>query len=234
MMEADIVTPLLLSIKRALITTVLLFIVCVPAGYLTARARPLVKVLIKTLANLPFVLPPAVVGFYLLVAFAPASPLGRLLDSLLHVRLVFTFAGLVVGSLFISLPMMMNPLVAGFENLPPSLEEASLTLGKSRLRTLFSVLLPSIKPSLLTGLAMTFAYTMGEFGVVMMIGGKIPGVTLLASAAIHDEVETLNYGAAHLLAAILLTISFLVLSSLFVINIRHTSAPGRDRRKRAC
>ena len=231
-METDILTPLILSIKRAFITMILLFIACVPAGYLTARARPLIKVAIKTIANLPFVLPPAVVGFYLLVAFAPASPLGRLLGSLLHVRLVFTFAGLVVGSLFISLPMMMNPLVAGFENLPPSLEEASLTLGKSRMRTLFSVLLPSIKPSLLTGLAMTFAYTMGEFGVVMMVGGKIPGVTLLASAAIHDEVETLNYGAAHLQAAVLLAISFIVLSSLFFINIRYKPAPGRDRRKR--
>ena len=233
-METDILTPLLLSIKRALITTILLFIACVPLGYLTARARPLLKAAIKTMANLPFVLPPSVVGFYLLVALAPASPLGRLLDSLLHVRLVFTFAGLVVGSLFVSLPMMMNPLVAGFENLPPSLEEASLTLGKSRIRTLFFVLLPSIKPSLLTGLAMTFAYTMGEFGVVMMIGGKIPGITLLASTAIHDEVETLNYGAAHLQAAILLVISFIVLSSLFLINIRRPWPPRHGPRRGAC
>jgi molybdate transport system permease protein len=233
-METDILTPLLLSLKRALITTILLFIACIPLGYLTARARPLLKAAIKTMANLPFVLPPSVVGFYLLVALAPASPLGGLLDSLLHVRLVFTFTGLVVGSLFVSLPMMMNPLVAGFENLPPSLEEASLTLGKSRMRTLFSVLLPSIKPSILTGLAMTFAYTMGEFGVVMMIGGKIPGTTLLASTAIHDEVETLNYGAAHVQAAILLVISFLVLSSLFLINLRKPSQPGREPRRGAC
>jgi molybdate transport system permease protein len=168
------------------------------------------------------------------VMFAPASPLGRLLDTLLHVRLVFTFTGLVVGSLFISLPMMMNPLVTGFENLPPSLEEASLTLGKTRMRTLFAVLLPSITPSLFTGLAMTFAYTMGEFGIVMMIGGKIPGVTLLASAAIHDEVETLNFGAAHLQAAILLGISFLVLSSLFFANMQRSSKPRRDAGMRSC
>jgi molybdate transport system permease protein len=232
-MGTDVFTPLLLSVKRGVITTILLFIACVPAGYFTARARPIAKVLIKTFVNLPFVLPPAVVGFYLLVAFAPASPLGRLLDSLFHVRLVFTFAGLVVGSLFISLPMMMNPLVAGFENLPPSIEEASLTLGKSRMRTLFSVLLPSIKPSLFTGIAMTFAYTMGEFGVVMMVGGKIPGVTLLASAAIHDEVETLNYGAAHLQAAILLGISFIVLSSLFLVNMQRPSTPGGGPRRRS-
>jgi molybdate transport system permease protein len=232
-METYIFTPLLLSIKRAFITTIVLFIACVPAGYLTARTRPLVKVLIKTLTNLPFVLPPAVVGFYLLVVLSPASPLGALLYSLLHVRLVFTFAGLVVGSVFISLPMMMNPLVAGFENLPPSLEEASLTLGKSRTQTLFSVLLPSIKPSLFTGLAMTFAYTMGEFGVVMMVGGKIPGVTLLASAAIHDEVETLNYGAAHVQAAILLAISFIILSSLFIVNMKRPSQPGRNLRRRS-
>jgi molybdate transport system permease protein len=225
-MGTDVFTPLLLSVKRGVITTILLFIACVPAGYFTARARPIAKVLIKTFVNLPFVLPPAVVGFYLLVAFAPASPLGRLLDSLFHVRLVFTFAGLVVGSLFISLPMMMNPLVAGFENLPPSIEEASLTLGKSRMRTLFSVLLPSIKPSLFTGIAMTFAYTMGEFGVVMM-------VTLLASAAIHDEVETLNYGAAHLQAAILLGISFIVLSSLFLVNMQRPSTPGGGPRRRS-
>ena len=232
-MEPNALDPLFLSLKLSGITTILLFIACVPASYLTARARLLPKVLIKTMANLPFVLPPAVIGFYMLLAFAPASPLGRLLDSLLHVRLVFTFTGLVIGSFLISFPMMMNPLVAGFENLPPSLEEASLTLGKSRMRTLISVLLPSIRPSLLTGLAMTFAYTMGEFGVQMMIGGKIPGVTLVASAAIHDEVETLNYGVAHLQAAILLAISFLVLSSLFFVNIRRTSPPGRDPRRRS-
>ena len=230
-METNALDPLFLSLKLSGITTILLFIACVPAGYLTARARLLPKVLIKTMANLPFVLPPAVIGFYMLLAFAPASPLGRLLDSLLHVRLVFTFTGLVIGSFLISFPMMMNPLVAGFENLPPSLEEASLTLGKSRMRTLISVLLPSIRPSLLTGLAMTFAYTMGEFGVQMMIGGKIPGVTLVASAAIHDEVETLNYGAAHLQAAILLAISFFVLSSLFFVNIRRPLPPGRGPRR---
>jgi molybdate transport system permease protein len=210
--------------KRAGITTILLFIICVPAAYLTARARPVTKVAVKTFANLPFVLPPAVIGFYLLILFSPASPLGRLLDSLLHVRLVFTFSGLVAGSIIISLPMMMNPLVAGFENLPASLEEASLTLGKSRLRTLFSVLLPSIKPSLFTGLAMTFAYTMGEFGVVMMVGGKIPGETLLASTAIHDEGETLNFSAAHVPSAIMLAISFLILSSLFIVNIRQAAS----------
>ena len=230
-METNAIAPLLLSLKLASIVTILLFIACVPASYLTARARPLTKVAVKTLANLPFVLPPSVVGFYILVAFAPASPLGRLLDTLLHVRLVFTFTGLVIGSFLISFPMMMNPLIAGFENLPPSLEEASLTLGKSRLQTLFSVLLPSIKPSLLTGLAMTFAYTLGEFGVVTMIGGNIPGVTLVASAAIHDEVESLNYGAAHLQAAVLLVISFFVLSSLFFVNIRRPSQPGRKPRR---
>jgi molybdate transport system permease protein len=228
-METNTLIPLLLSLKLAGITTILLFIVGVPISYLTARAPLVPKVLIKTLANLPFVLPPAVIGFYMLVTFAPASPLGHLLDSLLHVRLVFTFTGLVIGSFLISFPMMLNPLVAGFENLPPSLEEASLTLGKSRMRTLFSVLLPSIKPSLFTGLAMSFAYTMGEFGVQMMIGGKIPGVTLVASAAIHDEVETLNYGAAHLQAAILLAISFMVLSSLFFVNIRRSSPRPRKR-----
>jgi molybdate transport system permease protein len=230
-METTAIAPLLLSLKLSGITTILLFIACVPAAYLTSRAWPLAKVAIKTIANLPFVLPSTVLGFYLLVVFAPVSPLGRLLGSLLHVRLVFTFTGLVVGSLLVSLPMMFNPLVAGFENLPPSLEEASLTLRKSRVRTLFSVLLPSIKPSLLTGLAMTFAYTMGEFGVVMMIGGKIPGVTLVASAAIYDEVESLNYGAAHLQAAILLAISFFVLSSLFFVNIRRPSPPGRGPRR---
>ena len=230
-METNAIAPLLLSLKLAAVTTILLFIACVPAAYLTARARPLVRVVIKTMANLPFVLPSTVLGFYLLVAFAPASPLGHLLGSLLHVRLVFTFAGLVVGSLLVSLPMMFNPLVAGFENLPPSLEEASLTLGKSRGRTLLSVLLPSIRPSLLTGLAMTFACTMGEFGVVMMIGGKIPGVTLVASAAIYDEVETLNFGAAHLQAAVLLVISFIVLSTLFYVNIRRPSLPGRGPRR---
>jgi len=151
---------------------------------------------------------------------SPASLFGHLFLKYLHLRLVFSFPGLVIGSVIFSLPFMVNSVLAGFEGLPPSLAEASRVLGKTERQTLFHVLLPNIKPALFTGLALTFAHTMGEFGVVLMIGGKIPGVTRVASIAVYDEVEAMNYAAAHLYAGILFAVSFAFLVLLFLVNRR--------------
>lgn len=167
---------------------------------------------------MPLVLPPSVLGFYLLMAFSPGSGFGRFMAGTLHLPLAFTFTGLVVASVLFSLPFMVNPLIAGFDALPRSLSEAAYVLGKSRWTTLLRISLPNLRPALLTGIALSFAHTMGEFGVVLMIGGKIPGVTKVASIAIFDEVESLRFGHAHVLAFILFGISFAILLSLFAIN----------------
>lgn len=212
--------PLVLSLKLALFTVSILFVAVVPLAWWLAHGRSLSRSAVQALANLPLILPPSVLGFYLLVVFSPSSALGATLLKLFGVRLVFSFEGLVVASLLFNLPFMLNPILAGFEALPNSLLEASYVLGKSRLVTLWRVVLPNLRPALLAGLVMTFAHTIGEFGVVLMIGGKIPDVTRVASIAVYDEVEALNYGAANFYAAILLGFSFAVLLLLFGVNRR--------------
>ncbi len=160
---------------------------------------------------MPLVLPPTVLGFYLLILFAPTSPLGAWLQKNLHLKLVFTFEGLVVASVIFSLPFMVNPIKHALASLPPSLKEASYTLGKGRLYTFFRVLLPNIKPSLLLALTTTFTHTIGEFGVVMMIGGDIEGQTRVASIAIFIESEANNQELANQYALILSVLSFTLL-----------------------
>ena len=169
---------------------------------------------------MPLVLPPSVLGFYLLITFSPQSPLGKFLLDVFNLKLVFSFEGLIVGSVIFSLPFMVNPIQAGFAALPKSLFEAALTLGKSRFRILYSVLLPNISRSVLVGVVVTFAHTIGEFGVVMMIGGNIQGQTRVASIAIYDEVESLNYALAHQYALSLFVITFSILLLTFYLNKR--------------
>jgi molybdate transport system permease protein len=164
------------------------------------------------------VLPPTVLGFYLLLAFSPSHSFGRFLDHYLDTRLVFTFPGLVIASLLYSLPFMAGPIVAGFRSLSPNLRAASRTLGKSDHTTLIRILLPNIRPSLITGAVLCFAHTIGEFGVVMMIGGSIPGQTRVASVAIYDEVQSINYSVANHYAIVLLTFSFVILLLVYLIN----------------
>ncbi|WP_431214855.1 molybdate ABC transporter permease subunit [Puia sp. P3] len=164
-------------------------------------------------------------GFYLLLAFSPSSGPGRLLDHWLNIRLVFTFPGLVIASVIYSLPFMVNPLLAGFRNLPADLNEASRTLGKSDWTTLIRVLLPCLRAPLVTGAVLSFAHTIGEFGVVMMIGGSIPGVTRVASVAIYDEVQSTHYPEANHYALALLALSFSVLLPVYLINYRHNKSP---------
>ena len=151
---------------------------------------------------------------------SPTGPLGRLLDSALDVRLVFSFGGLVLASVIYSLPFMVQPIQSGFQALPLSLREAAYTLGQSPWQTATRVLLPNIKASLLTGAVLTFAHTIGEFGLVLMIGGNIPGETKVASIAIYDEVESLNYPAAHAYSFVLLAVSFGILLTVYWVNGR--------------
>jgi molybdate transport system permease protein len=210
--------PLLLTFRLAGITTVILLAIGVPLAWWIAHTRTRFKPVIETLVSMPLVLPPSVLGFYLLLAFSPQHAFGQWLEQWLHLKLVFSFAGLVVGSVLFSLPFMVQPVQAGFQNLPVSLIEASRTLGKPDRVTLFRVLLPNIKPALLSGTVLSFAHTIGEFGVILMIGGNIPGVTRVASIAIYDEVENLNYAAANFHALVLFVLSFAILLIVYLTN----------------
>ncbi len=210
--------PLLLTFKLAMITTVLLLIISIPIAYWLAYTKSKAKPVIETLVSMPLVLPPTVIGFYMLVAFSPANAFGSWLDNWLGLRLVFSFEGLVLGSLIYSLPFMVHPIQAGFANLSPSLKNASYVLGKSKFTTLRKVLLPNIKPSLITGIILAFAHTIGEFGVVLMIGGNLSGRTRVASIAIYDEVEAMNYSLANTYSMILFSITFLILLIVYLIN----------------
>jgi molybdate transport system permease protein len=213
-------TPFWLSFKLAGLTVTILFLVGLPLAWWLSQTRSRTKPLLEALTALPIVLPPSVLGFYLLWALAPNSPLGAFFDQTLGVKLVFSFTGLVVASCFYSLPFMVQPLQSGFESLDRHMLEASYLAGKSRLTTLWRVALPNIKPALLTALIITFAHTVGEFGVVLMVGGSIPGETKVASVAIYEHVEVMDYTTAHLYSAILFSLSFVVLLSVYVLNRR--------------
>jgi len=210
--------PIIITFKLALVTTVLLLLVSVPLAYWLSRTDGKLKPVVETLVSMPLVLPPTVLGFYLLVAFSPNNGLGKMLMETFGLRLIFSFEGLVVASVIYSLPFMVHPIQAGLSNLPASLTEASYVLGKSKRTTLFKVLLPNIKPNLLTGTVLTFAHTIGEFGVVLMIGGNIPGKTKVASIAVYDEVEALNYSVANAYSLFLFAVSFLILLTVYLVN----------------
>ena len=212
--------PLWLTLELAALTTALLLVVGLPLATWLAGSSFRFKPVAEAIISLPLVLPPSVLGFYLLLAFSPANGLGRFLEAAFDVRLVFSFQGLVLASIIYSLPFMVQPLQAGLEAVPASLKEASYTLGRSRLTTLLRVQLPQIKPALLTGMVLSFAHTIGEFGLVLMIGGNIPGQTRVASIAIYNEVETLNYAAAHTYSLVLLLLAFSILLSVYLINKR--------------
>ncbi|WP_456312277.1 molybdate ABC transporter permease subunit [Pseudomonas shirazensis] len=210
--------PLWLTAKLALITTLILLVVAIPLCYWLAYSRFRFKAVVEALISLPLVLPPSVLGFYLLIAFSPENAFGKFLSDYFDLRLVFTFKGLVVASVLYSLPFMVNPILSGLKSLPSALQEASFTLGKSRFTTLTKILLPNIKASLITGIIMTFAHTLGEFGVVLMVGGSIPEETKVVSIAIYEEVESMNYHSANVYAGILFIFSFSILLIVHLIN----------------
>ncbi|MBO6761915.1 MAG: molybdate ABC transporter permease subunit, partial [Roseivirga sp.] len=204
-------SPIILSLELALVTTILLFVVSVPLANWLAETKSRIKPIIESIISLPLVLPPTVLGFYLLVAFSPNNTFGNWLQETIGIQLLFSFPGLVLASMIYSLPFMVQPIQSGLASLSLNMKESSYVLGQSKFKTLTHVLLPNIKPSILTALVLSFAHTMGEFGVVLMIGGNIPGVTKVASIAIYDEVESLNYAAAHQYALVLLLLSFGIL-----------------------
>lgn len=211
-------TPFFISFKLAFITTTILFIIALPLSWWLSQTKSKIKPLIEAFSALPIVLPPSVIGFYLLWALSSNSFIGQFFEETFGIQLVFNFTGLVIASCFYSLPFMVQPLQSGFENLNKNMIEASYISGKSKLRTLIKVALPNIKPSLLTALIVTFAHTVGEFGVVLMIGGSIPGETKVASVAIYEFVEILDYNMAHIYSAIMLVLSFLVLLGVYIFN----------------
>lgn len=214
-------TPLILTLELAMITTFILLLISVPLAYWLAYTKARIKPVAETLVSMPLVLPPTVLGFYLLIAFSPASAVGGFLNDALGLKLVFSFEGLVFASVLYSLPFMVHPIQSGLANLPQSYRDASYVLGKSRTTTLFRVLLPNIKPSILTGIVLAFAHTVGEFGVVLMIGGNIPDKTRVASIAVYDEVESMNYTLANTYSLILFVVTFAILLLVYLVNGGH-------------
>ncbi|WP_034584248.1 molybdate ABC transporter permease subunit [Helicobacter pametensis] len=212
---------MLLTFKLAFWTTLILLPIGILLGFFLYRAKNVWKICIEVLIWLPLVLPPTVLGFYLLILFSPNGFLGKFLLAHWDLKLVFSFEGILIASVIFGLPFMVNPIKSGLQSLPPQLEEASFMLGRGRMETLFLVLLPNIKPSILLACMGTFVHAIGEFGVVMMIGGNIQGETRLASIALYDEVEALNYALAHQYALSLFAVSAGLLFVILWINKRY-------------
>ena len=217
--------PIWLSLKLAAYTTVILFVTGVPLAYWLSRRGSVGKVVIEALLTMPLVLPPSVLGFYLLLTFSPHSILGSWLLKYFNLSLVFSFEGLVVASVIYSLPFMVSPVKSALAHLPVSLAQASYTMGKSKLETFYRVLLPNIKASLWTATVLTFAHTLGEFGVVLMIGGKLEGVTRVASIAIYDAVDNNQYHQANQYAMVLFAITFVIVILVFIFNRNSARGP---------
>ncbi|MGC1435310.1 MAG: molybdate ABC transporter permease subunit [Terriglobales bacterium] len=209
---------LALSLKLAIYVAGILMVVGIPVAYWVTFSAWRWKFAVEAVVALPIVLPPTVLGFYVLVALGSRSPLGRFWQALTGHTLAFTFSGLVIGSIIYSLPFAVQPFAASFALVDPRLMAASATLGASTLQTFRRVILPLSIPGLVTGVALSFAHTMGEFGVVLMVGGNIPGVTRTVSIDIYDQVQALNYAAANQTALVLLAISFAVLSLVYGVN----------------
>ncbi|MDB4923927.1 molybdate ABC transporter permease subunit [Mucilaginibacter sp.] len=218
-------TPIYLTLKLAGITTLLLLIIGLPVAWWLSRGRSFFKIALEAIITMPLVLPPSVLGFYLLLAFSPQHGIGKWLQHTFDVQFVFSFKGLVLASVIYSMPFMIGPIKSALQQLPVSLSQASYSLGKSRWQTFINVLLPNIKPSLLTAIVLTFAHTLGEFGVVLMIGGNIPGVTRVASIAVYDAVEQMDYHAANVYSLILFAITFVLVIAVFIFNKYQLKSP---------
>jgi molybdate transport system permease protein len=211
---------LFLTLRLDLVVCAFLLVIGVPIAFWLAFSRWRWKFLFEAVVALPLVLPPTVLGFYLLVAMGPRSPLGRAYGWIWGRGLPFTFSGLVVASIVYSLPFMVQPVSAAFAAVDPKVIAASDVLGASRIRTFFRVIVPLSFGGLLTGLVLTFAHTLGEFGVVLMVGGNIPGVTRTVSVSIYDNVQALDYASAARISLLLLVTSFLILAVVYATNRR--------------
>lgn len=213
-------TPLWITLEVASLTVVILLIVGTPIAWWLAFTRSRFKIPVESVTALPLVLPPTVLGFYLLIFMGAKGPAGQLWTSFTGHPLAFSFAGVVIASCIYSLPFVVQPLQAAFESMDKRAIEAAWTLGASRVRTFIQVVIPQIRRGLLTAVVLGFAHTLGEFGVILMVGGNIPGETQVVSIAIYEQVETLNYTAAQELSAGLLMFSFMVLVFVYGVNRR--------------
>ena len=218
MMNQDFINTLLLTGKLASWTTLILFIIGFPLAYVLAYKRFWFKPVVEALISMPLVLPPTVLGFYMLVAYSPQNAFGHFLAERFNLRLAFSFEGVLIASVLFSLPFMIQPLQNGLTSIPKSFRETAYTLGKSELTTFIRVLVPNMIPSIITAAAMTFAHCIGEFGVVIMVGGNMPGETRVASIAIYDEVQAMNYKTANQYSFILFLISLLILTLIYSMN----------------
>ena len=215
-----ILQALTLTLRLAVVASLILLAVGIPIAYWLTFSPRRWKFFVEALVSLPIVLPPTVLGFYLLVALGPLSPLGRWYQAITGHTLAFTFAGLVIGSVLYSLPFAVQPMATSFAAVDRRLLQASSLLGATRWRTFWRILLPLAMPGVLTGFVLSFAHTLGEFGVVLMIGGNIPGATRTISILIFDQVEALDYAAANRTALLLLGLCFALLALLYGLRRR--------------
>ena len=212
--------PLWLSVQLAFVTTLILVLVGTPVAWWLSQTRTRWKPVVQAVVAMPIVLPPTVLGFYLLILLGPDGAIGSWWVQLTGSALTFSFTGLVVASCIYSLPFAVQPIQNAFESLPKRYLERAWTLGASRLDAFFSVAVPLSVRGFVSGIVLSFAHTLGEFGVVLMVGGNIPGETRVISIAIYDHVESLNYTAAHQMSLLLIGFAFAVLATMFVINRR--------------
>ena len=222
MLSENDLSALWVTLKLASLTTVILLLLGTPLAWWLARTRWRFKFLIEAVVALPLVLPPTVLGFYLLIALGPNGPIGGLMEALGARPLAFTFAGLVIGSVFYSMPFVIQPLQNAFTAVGQRPMEVAATLRASPLDRFFTVAVPLAWPGFLTATVLGFAHTLGEFGVVLMIGGNIPGATQVISIAIYDHVEALEYTQAHWISGSLLLLSFILLMAVYALNRRFT------------
>jgi molybdate transport system permease protein len=223
---ASTLGPLLLSLQLAALSTLILVLLGTPLAWLLSRTRSRLKPAIQAIVALPIVLPPTVMGFYLLIVLGPYGAIGRWWVEISGEALTFSFTGLVIASCFYSLPFAVQPLPSAFDALGTQEVEAARTLGASELDAFFTIAIPLSLPGFLTATVLSFAHTLGEFGVVLMVGGNIPGETRVVSIAIYDHVESLDYASAHQMSIILVAFAFVVLLSMFLVNRR---LEGRSR-----
>lgn len=208
-------TPFLVTFKLACLTTLILFVIGIPIAYFIAFSKWRGKAILESIIMLPIVLPPTVLGFYFIFFLGPNSGVGKFFDELFGHSLAFSFQGILLGSIIYCLPFMLTPIINGFRSIPKNIIESTKLLNKSRINALWYVFIPFIKRSILSGVLLTFAHTIGEFGLVLMIGGKFPE-TNVASVAIYDEMTAMNFDVVHSYALILLIISFVL---IFLLNL---------------
>jgi molybdate transport system permease protein len=220
-MDASFIQTLWITLKLAVSTTLILLLIGLPFASQLAFRQFRLKPLVEALVSMPMVLPPSVIGYYMLVLYSPRYWFGAWLSRVFDVRLAFSFEGVLIASVIFSLPFMIQPLHNGLRALPGNLREASYTLGKSKAETFFRILIPNIKPSLITATALTFAHSIGEFGIVLMVGGNMPSKTRVASIAIYDEVQSLNFNTANKYAFILFASSLILLTTIYSVNRKY-------------